>query len=131
MNIKSLQAIGGICFLQGFCFNPHAILRIFELEEKKADNIQVLDVRGSGIAVYMIFASGRSSKNVASIADSVSANIKNKTGAKVGLEGFKTGTWAILDFDSIIVHIFHPETREYYKVEEIFKPANNKPNQTE
>ncbi len=106
-------------------------LVLFELEEKKADNIQVVDVKGSGIAVYMIFASGRSSKNVASIADSVSISVKNKTGMKVGLEGFKTGTWAILDFDSIIVHIFHPETREYYKVEEIFRPANNKTHKAE
>lgn len=101
-------------------------LIIFELEEKKAEDIKIIDVRGSGIAVYMIFASGRSTKNVSSIADSVSASIKNKTGFKVGLEGFRTGTWVILDVEGIIVHVFHPETREYYNVEEIFESSSHK-----
>jgi ribosome-associated protein len=103
-------------------------LIVFELEEKKAENIKVIDVRGSGIAVYMIFASGRSSKNVSSIADSVSINVKNKTGFKVVLEGFRTGTWVILEVEGIIVHIFHPETREYYNVEEIFESSAGKNN---
>ena len=101
-------------------------LLIFELEEKKAENIKVIDVRDSGIAVYMIFASGRSSKNVSSIADSVSVNVKNKTGYKVALEGFRTGTWVILDVEGIVVHIFHPETREYYNVEQIFDKSISK-----
>lgn len=103
-------------------------LVIFELEEKKAENIKVIDVQSSGIGHYMIFANGRSSKNLAAIAESVSINIKNKTGLRVAIEGFRSGTWVILDVDGIIVHIFHPETRTYYNVEGIFEPANSQIN---
>ena len=101
-------------------------LIVAELEEKKAENIRVIDVNRPGIAVYMIFASGRSTKNVSSIAESVSASVKDKTGLKVSLEGFRTGTWVVLGVGDIIVHIFHPETREYYNVEEIFEPSTAK-----
>ena len=101
-------------------------LIVSELDAKKAEDIKVIDVTDFGIAVYMIFASGRSSKNVSSIAEIVSASVKDKTGLKVSLEGFRTGTWVILAVSDIIVHIFHPETREYYNVEEIFEPSDSK-----
>jgi ribosome-associated protein len=101
-------------------------LIVSELEERKAENIKILDVRSSGIANYMIFASGRSVKNVSSIADVVSTNIKNKTGLSVGLDGLRNSNWAILDLGAIIVHIFHPDTRKYYNVEEIFELSTNK-----
>jgi ribosome-associated protein len=96
-------------------------LIIFELEERKAENIKVLDVKSFGMASYMIFASGRSSKNVSSIAEIVSDNIKDKTGMKVALQGLRNSNWAVLDVGDIIVHVFHPETREYYNVEGIFE----------
>ena len=101
-------------------------LIINQLEEKKAENIKVIDVTGSGIAAYMIFASGRSSKNVSSMAETISDHIKKETGFKVALDGLRTGTWAILDVEDIIVHIFHPETRQYYNVEGIFAPNTDK-----
>jgi ribosome-associated protein len=97
------------------------------LEEKKAENVTCISLKGEvPIADYMIFASGRSTKNVSSIAESVSSSVKDKTGLKVSLEGFRTGTWVVLAVSDITVHIFHPETREYYNVEEIFEPSDSK-----
>ncbi len=95
-----------------------------ELEAKKAENLKTLDVSKSGIAKYMIFASARSSKNVSAIAQHVADHIKNTTKIRVGLDGINNTTWAVLDLDGIIVHIFHPETRQYYNVEGIFESTN-------
>ena len=97
---------------------------VAELTNKKAENIKALNVEDSGIATYMVFASGRSSKNVSALADNLSLAIKDATGFKVTLEGLRSGTWAILDVEGVVVHIFHPETREYYNVEQIFEPSN-------
>jgi ribosome-associated protein len=95
-----------------------------QLEEKKAENLKTLDVSNFGIAKYMIFASARSNKNVSAIADHVADYIKNTAGIRVGLEGLNNTSWAILDLDGIIVHIFHPETRQDYNVEGIFEKTN-------
>jgi ribosome-associated protein len=101
-------------------------LILFELEERKAENIKIFDTRDSGVAQYMVIASGRSSRNVFSIADIVSANVKNKTGFKVALDGLRNSTWAVFETGGIIVHIFHPETRDYYNIEEIFESSNHR-----
>ena len=98
---------------------------VTELTSKKAENIKALNVEASGIATYMIFATGRSSKNVSAIADNLSLAIKDASGFKVTLDGLRSGTWAILDVGGVIVHIFHPEAREYYNVEEIFESSDH------
>ena len=91
------------------------------LEEKKAENITVLDLGDNvSIAKYMIIASGRSSRNVAAIGDYVSHEIKKNTIINVGLEGLTKAEWVLVDCGDIIVHLFHPEAREKYKLEELW-----------
>lgn len=89
------------------------------LEEKKADNISVINLENrTSIAKLMIFASGRSTKNVSAIADYVAHELKHKTGFKINVEGLNSSEWVLIDTGDIIVHVFHPEARAHYKVEE-------------
>ena len=93
---------------------------ISKLEEKAADNISVVDLSGkTNIAHYMIFCDGKSYKNVSAIGDFLSLEIKNEFQIDVGIEGVGSSSgWAIVDCGDIIINIFHPETRDYYKLQE-------------
>jgi ribosome-associated protein len=101
---------------------------VAKLEDRKASDIAIIDLSGkTDIASYMIFANGRSNKNVASMAEFLSLELKNQIGLDVGLEGFQQSDWVLIDAGSIIVHIFHPEARLHYKLEEYWG-RNIKPN---
>ena len=91
------------------------------LDDKKADDITVLDLeKKTDFAKYMIFASGRSTKNVGAIADYVSLEVKHNTDLKVNIEGMGSSEWVLLDAGDVIVHIFYPETRAHFKLEEMW-----------
>ena len=91
------------------------------LDDLKAENIVVIDVpENSGIADYMILATGRSKKHVSSIAENVNKELK-----KMGIIGIKpeennNSDWVVLDTGSVIVHIFTEEVRNRYQLEELW-----------
>ncbi|GAB4166988.1 MAG: ribosome silencing factor [Rickettsiaceae bacterium] len=92
------------------------------LEEKKAENITCLTLKGEvPIADYMIFASGRSIKNIRAIAEYVAFELKHKMKWNASVEGLQGTDWVLLDAGDVIVHLFHPEAREKLKVEELWK----------
>lgn len=89
------------------------------LEDNKAENINVINLEGkTSIAKYMIFASGRSAKNVGAVAENLKTSLKNDFNVVSNIEGMRQSQWVLLDAGDILIHIFHPETREYYKLEE-------------
>ncbi len=90
------------------------------LEEKKAENIMLIDLGENILAKYMIFASGRSIKNIGAIADFTSLELKQKAGINVSIEGIGNSEWVLIDTGDIIVHIFHPEARSRFKLEELW-----------
>ncbi|NDB84419.1 MAG: ribosome silencing factor [Alphaproteobacteria bacterium] len=91
------------------------------LEDKKAENITVISLpESTPLAKYMIIASGRSTKNVASIAEYISAEVHSNTSLDVGLEGITQSEWALVDCGEIIVHIFHPEARMRFRLEDLW-----------
>ena len=69
----------------------------------------------------MIFASGKSTKNIAAIADFVAHQLKHKAKIIARIDGKKNSDWVLVDAYDIIVHIFHPQTREILKLEEHWK----------
>ena len=102
---------------------------ITALEEKKAENISVIDLHNTTtLAHYMIFASGRSSKNVGAIADYVADELKKAGIAKTNIEGLGKSEWVLLDAGDVVVHLFHPEAREYYRLEELWQKRGMKGN---
>ncbi|MDX1924771.1 MAG: ribosome silencing factor [Rickettsiaceae bacterium] len=92
------------------------------LEDKKAENITIIPLgENIPLAKYIIIASGRSVKNVSAIAEHVSSEIHAKTNLNIGLEGVGSSDWALVDCGDVIVHIFHPEARERFKLEDLWR----------
>jgi len=91
------------------------------LEEKNAQNITVLKLGDEvPLATYMIFTSGRSIKNIAAIAEHIVYELKHNAQWPASAEGLNNSDWILLDAGDVIVHIFHPEAREKFKLEELW-----------
>lgn len=94
---------------------------VAKLDSGKADKITVLDLKGkSTLADYMVIASGTSSRHVLALVHNLAEDLKKK-GIKSMSDGESgDGTWVVLDLGDIIVHIFNPEARNHYALEEIW-----------
>ncbi|WP_353274030.1 ribosome silencing factor [Wolbachia endosymbiont (group A) of Ennomos erosarius] len=89
------------------------------IDQNKGHDIVTLDVQNKTvIAKYMIIASGDSSRHVKALAEHVIKSLKPHD--KIDVEGMDEGNWVVLNFQGIMVHIFRPEVREYYKIEELW-----------
>ena len=101
--------------------NDLKTLVIDALEERKGLDISVLDVRKlTDITDYMIVATGRSSRQVTSLAEHVVARAKEHGIAPLGAEGVGDGEWALVDLTDVVVHIMHPDARELYQLEKLW-----------
>lgn len=94
------------------------------LEDDKAEDVVQIDLRGkTAIGDYMVIASGRSSRQVSSIAEKLIDRVKQAYGFTARVEGKDTGDWVLIDTGDVIVHIFRPEVREFYQLEKMWLPA--------
>jgi ribosome-associated protein len=95
------------------------------LEDDKAEDIVTIDLRGrSSMADHMVIASGRSSRQVAAIAEHLAERFKLVSGRAPRIEGKDTGDWVLIDTDDVIVHLFRPEVRDFYQLEKMWMPAD-------
>lgn len=91
------------------------------LEDKKARDIKVLDVRGkSNVTDYMVIASGSSNRHVKSVAENVLVDAKNAGIDVVGAEGFDVADWALVDLGDVVVHVMQENTRALYDLERLW-----------
>ncbi|MCP5382383.1 MAG: ribosome silencing factor [Kordiimonadaceae bacterium] len=96
-------------------------LVINSLEDDKAEDIINIDLTGkTSIADSMIIASGRSTRQVAAIADHLYRKLKHATADGCKLEGMEKADWVLLDAGNVIVHIFRPEVRSFYNLEKMW-----------
>ncbi len=94
------------------------------LEDMKAVNVRVLDVRGlTDIADTMVIASGTSDRHVRSIADNVTQKAKKAGFRPLGTEGARDGEWVLVDLTDILVHVMLPRVREFYGLESLWESA--------
>ena len=93
--------------------------RIVELaEDKKAADIVLLDLTGlTTVADYFVIASGGSERQLDAIADGVVSGMRDEKIHAFGREGTAASHWVLVDFGSVIVHIFTPPERDYYQLE--------------
>ena len=97
------------------------------LEEYKAVDVVALKVSDATVITdYMIIASGRSNRQVNSIADKIMEAAKLHHYDILGEEGKKQGDWVLVDLGDVIVHVMHPETREYYQLEKLWQDTEKK-----
>jgi len=95
------------------------------LDDDKAEEVVQIDLRGkSSIGDYMVIASGRSSRQVSSIAEKLADRLKQDHARLCKVEGKETGDWVLIDTGDVIVHIFRPEVREFYQLEKMWLPQS-------
>ncbi|MCM1568282.1 MAG: ribosome silencing factor [Roseburia sp.] len=101
-------------------------LAIEALEDKKAEDIKVIDISEvSVIADYFIIAGGSNSSQIQALCDNVEEKLY-KAGFPVRqTEGYDTANWVLLDFGDIIVHIFDKENRLLYDLERIWRDGKS------
>ena len=92
------------------------------LEDMKAVNVRVMDVRGlTDIADTMIVASGTSDRHVRSIADHVVQTVKESGRRPYGVEGTRDGEWVLVDLQDLLLHVMLPRVREFYSLEQLWE----------
>jgi ribosome-associated protein len=93
--------------------------------DRKAQDIVALDLRGMvGYADYLLIATGRSDRQVKAIHDGIHLGLKTRDGLLPRrVEGLSEGRWVLMDYLDIVVHIFTPETREHYRLEQLWGDA--------
>ena len=99
--------------------------RVVELTlERKAQDVVTIDVRGRvSYADFLVVATGTSDRHVQAIAESAAAEL-NKAGVRIlGREGLREGQWALVDLGDVVLHVFHPYTRESIDMDTLWRDA--------
>lgn len=115
--------------------NPHAVrpadpaevealhrLIMASLDDDQAEDVITIPLAGkSSIADHMVIASGRSTRQVASMAHKLAEKIKAEFGRSVRIEGLQTADWVLIDANDVIIHLFRPEVRTFYNLERMWQ----------
>lgn len=98
------------------------------LDDDQAVEVVTIPLAGkSSIADHMVIASGRSSRQVASMANKLADKIKQQFGRIVRIEGLPVADWVLIDADDVIVHLFRPEVRTFYNLERMWAFGDEAP----
>ena len=89
-------------------------------DDQAVETVSIPLAGKSSIADYMVVASGRSSRQVASMATKLAERIKADLGRSVRIEGLATADWVLIDAGDVIVHLFRPEVRSFYNLERMW-----------
>lgn len=96
------------------------------LDEKKGDNIMVLDVKHlTSITDYFVIASANNTIKVHALAEAVEEKLEQEDIPVRRKEGQREARWVVLDYASVIVHLFHEEERAYYNIERLWMDGGN------
>ena len=102
--------------------NEIAKLAIDALEDKKAEDIRIIDISHiSTIADYFIIAAGSNKSQIQAMADNVSEKLAKQGCHLKQMEGYQNANWILMDFQDIIIHIFDRENRLFYDLERIWR----------
>lgn len=92
------------------------------LDSKKGIDIKYMEIKDvTTITDYFVIASGTSSTHIKSLADNVEYELKKDGIYPNKIEGYETGTWILMDYGDVVVHIFTEQERENYKIEELWE----------
>lgn len=99
-----------------------AKLAISALEDKKAEDIRVIDISEvSVVADYFIIANGSNRSQIQALADNVQETLGRAGYDMRQVEGYNTANWILMDFGDVIIHVFDKENRLFYNLERIWR----------
>lgn len=96
------------------------------IEDKKGSNIVLLDLKEHNVfADYFLICDGSNERQLRALADNIAFDAKQKANIQtLGIEGDSSAGWVLIDFGDLVVHVFAPEKRIYYSLEEIWDRAH-------
>jgi ribosome-associated protein len=101
--------------------DPLLKLVLQQLDDDQAQEVVTIDLAGkSSIADHMVIASGRSTRQVAAMAQKLAEKVKQAGFGPVKLEGLPAADWVLLDAGDVVVHLFRPEVRSFYNLERMW-----------
>jgi ribosome-associated protein len=98
-------------------------------EDNRGDDVAVLDMRGlSPEFDYFVLATGNSRRQLHAISEDIDRALADELGdRRLGIEGYSDGRWILLDYGSIVIHLFDAETRAFYALEDLWGTAERVP----
>jgi ribosome-associated protein len=103
--------------------SPHELARTIAgyAADKKASDIVELDLREVGYTDYFVLCTGNTERHTKAIHDGIYEGLKHDHGLLPGrVEGLSEARWILLDYLDVVVHVFTPETRDYYRLEQLW-----------
>jgi ribosome-associated protein len=96
--------------------------------EKKAVAVEILDVAGKvDYADFLVIMTGRSDRHAQALAQGIEEALRQRSVRPVAVEGLPNGTWVLLDFGDVVVHVFQDEARQLYDIEGLWLDARRLP----
>jgi len=103
-----------------------AILAAKALDSKKGNNIRVIEVEAlTTLADYFVICSGSSNTQINALCDAVEKAADEQGEQALHREGYRGGTWVLLDYGCVVVHVFNNEAREFYSLERLWQDGTD------
>ncbi len=101
-----------------------AVLCARVAEDNKARDVLVLDMRGiTPIYDFVVLATGASRRQIHTLTEEIDAVLRAQGDRRLTIEGYEASNWVVQDYGDLVVHVFDPETRTYYGLEELWADA--------
>ncbi len=101
-----------------------AILCARVAEDNKARDVVILDMRGiTPLYDFQVLATGASRRQIHTLAEEIDAALRDAGDSRYTIEGYQAARWVVQDYGDIIVHVFDPDTRAYYGLEDLWADA--------
>lgn len=106
-----------------------ALLAARVADDNRGTNIVILDMRElTAVFDYFVVVSGTSRRQLHAMSEEIDHALEERTGdVRMGIEGYEDSHWILLDYGDVVVHLFEPETREYYAIEQLWAQAKRIP----
>jgi ribosome-associated protein len=93
-------------------------------QDNKARDIVVLDMRSlTPLYDFFVIVTGSSRRQIHTLAEEIDAAMRGEGDARIGIEGYEASKWVVQDYGDVLVHVFDPDTRHYYTLEELWADA--------